>query len=190
MAGLQSPVLNPLAEGDLTQALRLLLENLGQVNDGPGNGEDRLNLCAASYMYNRAADSGLSSGATGVVTALAHSLDARYPECDHGAAYSILTAPGMRFNQNHNLAGQARLARLMGVATSGDPIAQAAAAAADAVTEAFKGWGMPVRLRDVEVPQDGVRRIAEDAMTDFALHRNIRPVEDPAELTELLNKAW
>ncbi|MCH7621403.1 MAG: iron-containing alcohol dehydrogenase [Chloroflexi bacterium] len=190
VAGLQSPSLNPLAEGDLTQALNLLLSNLKLVGPEPDNGPVRLNLCAASFMYNRASDSGLTSGATGVVTALAHSLDARYPECDHGAAYSILTAPGMRFNQAHNPSGQARVASLIGMNTADMDVDAAAAAAAGAIADTFGDLGMPLRLRDVGVPREGIELIAQDAMTDFALHRNIRPVKEAAELVELLREAW
>ena len=190
VAGLQSPKINPLAEGDLTQALNLLLNNLKLVDTDPYNGPVRLNLCAASFMYNRASDSGLTGGATGVVTALAHSLDARYPDCDHGAAYSILTAPGMRFNQGHNSSGQARLGSLMGVDTADMDEAAAAAAASGAIADTFADLRMPLRLRDVGVPRDGIELIAEDAMTDFALHRNIRPVKEASELVELLREAW
>ena len=68
-----------------------------------------------------------------VVSSLAHSLDTRYPKCDHGSAYSILTAPGIRFNRSHNAVGQARLAFLMGLETHGADPEQSAIAAADAV---------------------------------------------------------
>ena len=190
VAGLQSPKLNPLAQGDLTQALNLLLKNLRLVDPKPDNGPVRLNLCAASFMYNRAADSGLTGGATGVVTALAHSLDTRYPECDHGAAYSILTAPGMRFNQAYNPSGQARLASLLGVSRADMDEDEAASAAAGAIADTFSDLRMPLRLRDVGVPREGIELIAQDAMTDFALHRNIRPVEETSELVELLRQVW
>ena len=190
VGGLQSPGLNPLAQGDLLQALRLLQDNLPRVNDEPDNGEARINLCAASLMYNRASDSGFGGGATGVVTALAHSLDTRYPECDHGAAYSITTSPGMRFNLEHNVAGQAGLASILGVFDQRMDQRRAAQAAADAVSETYRRLGMPLRLREVGVPEDGISAIAGDSMTDFALHRNIRPVENVEELEELLRGMW
>lgn len=49
---------------------------------------------------------------------------------------------------------------------------------------------MPLRLRDVGVPEDGIFGIAGDSMTDFALHRNIRPVENVEELEQLLREMW
>lgn len=179
---------DPLAEGDLRQALTLLQENMSQVNLQPDNGEVRQNLCAAAFLSNRAGDSGDGGGggAMGVVGALAHSLDTRYRECSHGAAYSILTAPGMRFNQNHNTSGQARLASILGVRQETMNEEQAAEAAASAVAETYRGLGMASRLSEVGVTEDGIELIAEDAITDFGLQRNVRPVQNAKELAELL----
>jgi len=187
VGGLQSQIINPLAEGDLLQALRLLTGNMAMVQREPGDGQVRLNLTAAAFLANRSSDNGAGGGgAMSVVSSLAHSLDTRYPECDHGSAYSILTAPGIRFNRSHNAAGQARLAFLMGLETHGVNPEQSAIAAADAVESAYREAGMPLRLKDVGVTQEGIEQIAEDAMTDFGLHRNVRPVEGKEDLVELL----
>ena len=192
VGGLQSLGTNPLTEGDLLQAMRLLSENLPLINAEPDNGAVRLNLSVAAFLMNRSGDTrgGGAAGSMAVVGSLAHALDTRYPECDHGSAYSILTAPGMRFNRSHNTDGQARLAQVMGIDTRGMDDVQAATAAADEVERIYREVGLPWRLRDVGVDKEGVRQIAEDAMTDFGLHRNIRPVSDVAELEELLQEAW
>lgn len=196
IGALQAPALNPMAAADLLGALGLLVANLPAVrkDDGGdgGNGAARVNLCIASFMYNRAADTGAGGGALGVVSALAHSLDTRYPDCSHGAAYAILTGPGMRYNREYNAAGQARVADALGVREkddAGDDHA-AAMAAADAVTGFFEAVGLPVHLRDVGVPADGIPIIAADALTDFGLHRNVRPVSGTAELEAILRAAW
>ena len=187
VGGLQSQGINPLAEGDLLQALRLLTGNMAMVQREPGDGQVRMNLTAAAFLANRSSDNGAGgAGAMSVVSSLAHSLDTRYPECDHGSAYSILTAPGIRFNRSHNSIGQARLAFLMGLETHGVDPEQSAIAAADAVESAYRESGMPLRLKDVGVTQEGIEKIAEDAMTDFGLHRNVRPVEGKEDLVELL----
>jgi alcohol dehydrogenase class IV len=180
---------NPLAQGDLSQALVLLRANLPLVGAQGEGGGPRLNLCAAGFLYNRAADAGVGGNSLGVVSALAHTLDTRYPQCGHGAAYSITTAPGMRFNRDHNLAGQARLGALMGRGPAGLE-ASAADRAAGAVEEFYRELGMPTRLREVGVPRGDIRHIAEEAMTDFGLHRNVRRVKDVSELVELLNGMW
>lgn len=183
---LQQTGLNPLAESDLLEALRLLKNNLPLVNSQPDFPAVRTNLCAAAFLYNRATDAGAGGSALGVVTALAHSLNTRYPECGHGDAYSILTAPGMRFNLESNAAGQARFADVMGVKAQGMDDSQAASAGADAIEELFRGLDLPLRLRQVGVAEDGIDIIAEDAMTDFALHRNVRQIKSVEELKGIL----
>lgn len=190
VGALQAPRLNALAAADLHGALNLLRENLPIVPANPDDGAARVNLCAAAFLYNRAWDTGANGAALGVVSALAHSLDTRYPECSHGAAYSITTAPGMRFNRDSNRAGQARLADALGIRSAGMSDVAAADAAADWVTAFFGLIGMPTRLREVGVPADGIMQIAEDALTDFGLHRNVRPVQNARELAELLGAVW
>ena len=203
VSALQAPRLNALA-ADLYGALNLLRENLPAVpvspdggaadnapnDDAPDAGMARVNLCAAAFLYNRAWDTGANGAALGVVSALAHSLDTRYAECSHGAAYSITTAPGMRFNRDSNLAGQGRLADALGIRNAGMSEADAADAAAAWVSGFFGRVGMPTRLREVGVPADGIMQLAEDALTDFGLHRNVRPVRDADELAALLETAW
>ena len=66
----------------------------------------------------------------------------------------------------------------------------AAASAADAVTGFFEAVGLPVHLRDAGVLAESIPTIAADALTDFGLHRNVRPVEGVAELEAILRAAW
>jgi len=61
---------------------------------------------------------------------------------------------------------------------------------AAAVAETYRQLEMPSRLREVGVPEDGVKQIAVDSMTDFGITRNVRPVKDAAELDELLKQIW
>ena len=185
-AALQRTGLNPLAESDLLEALRLLKDYLPLVNSQPDDPAVRINLCGAAFLYNRATDAGAGGSALGVVTALAHSLDTRYPECGHGDAYSILTAPGMRFNREANTAGQAHFADAFGVRKKGMDDIEAASTAADAIEELFRGLNLPVRLSQVGVPEDGIDLIAKDAMTDFGLHRNVRKIQNVDALNGIL----
>jgi len=191
VGALQAPnQLNPLAEGDLLQALNLLRRDMPLVKSQPDNGQIRIDLCSAAFLMNRAMDSGASGSALGVVSSLAHSLDSGYPECSHGDAYAILTAPGITFNRDFNLSGQARLASAMGVMKEGMDDRQGADAAAIAVAEIYRGLDMPSKLREVGVPEDGINQIAVDTMTDFGISRNIRPVKDSVELDEMLKQIW
>lgn len=191
IGGLQAPAqANPLAQADLLHALNLMRDNLPLVESRPDDDSVRINLAAAAFLYNRAGDSGATGGGFGVVSALAHSLDTRFKECSHGAAYSILTAPGMRFNAEANASGLARLASIMGVNRDSYDDHTAALAAADEVTGTFMSLGMPMRLTEVGVDAAGIKMIAEDAMTDYGLHRNVRPVQDASELEDVLNEVY
>ena len=185
-SALQRTDLNPLAESDLLEALRLLMDNLPLVKSQPDNPSIRVRLCAAAFLYNRATDAGAGGSALGVVTALAHSLDTRFPECGHGDPYSILTSPGLRVNPEAIVAVQASFARAMGIKHSGMDDVQASGIAADAIETFYKDLGMPVRLSEVGVSKEGIDIIAADAMTDFGLHRNVRKIQSVEDLTEIL----
>ena len=151
-----------------------------------------MELTAAAFLSNRAADveGGGGGGGYGIIGGLAHTVDTLYAECSHGAAYSITTPLGLRFNLEQTVAGQARLARALNVADDTTSDAEAAAKAADAVEAFFGRIGMPLRLRAVGVPREGIRQIAEDALDDFGLHRNARPINGAEELAELLESVW
>ena len=190
--GLAVPNPNAIAHGDRLQALRLIENNLPCLEAEPDNPEIRMELTAAAFLSNRAADveGGGGGGGYGIISGLAHTVDTLYAECSHGAAYSIITPLGLRFNLEQTVAGQARLARALNTADDSIPDAVAAAKAADAVEAFFGRIGMPLRLRDVGVPRDGIQQIAEDALADFGLHRNARPISGAQELAELLESVW
>ncbi len=86
--------------------------------------------------------------------------------------------------------GQARLAGALGVREEGMTDLEAADAASRTVAGFLRKVGMPTRLGDLQVPQKDLEAIADDAMEDFFLSRNPRPVHDAAELVELLRGAW
>lgn len=190
VGALQSPSLNPFGHADLRQALELLLAGMPALRARPEDGDVRVRLATAALLGNRAADAPSGGGSSGVATGLAHQLHTRYHTIDQGAATAVLTVPGMRFNREVLADGQARLAALLGVRREGTSGLEAAAAAADAVAGFLTSVGMPLRLRDLGVPEADLPAIAEDAMEDFFLRSNPRPVRDAAELVELLRRAW
>lgn len=93
----------------------------------------------------------------------------------------------MRFNLEANIAGQAHFADALGVRMEGMYDIQAASNAADAIEELFRNLDLPVGLSQAGVPEDGIDLIAEDAMTDFALHRNVRKIENVDDLKGILS---
>lgn len=190
--GLAVEGVNPIAEGDLRQSIRLLRDNMLRLRSEPADPDVRMNLAAASFLANRAGDaeSRGASGGFGVVAAVAHTIDTRYPACSHGAAYAIATAPGLRYNASHTSEGQARLAEALGAADSSLSAPDNAVRAADAIASFYESVGMPVRLSNVGIPEGDLPRIAQDAQEEFGIRRNARPVTGPEDLMPLLQEIY
>lgn len=189
VGALQARNLNPLAHADLRQALDLSLEQMPQLVARPDDPDVRLHLATAALLANRASDAPTRAGG-GVASGLAHQLQTRYDHVDQGRANGVLAAPAMRFNRDALAAEQARLAAMLGVPLNGDSEQQAADRAAEAVAAFLGSVNLPLRLRDLDVPRADLAAIAGDAMHDFFLRGNARPVRDAAELVEVLEAAW
>jgi alcohol dehydrogenase class IV len=187
-ASAASPRINPLSLADLLHALRLSLESLPLMRSDPNNTTARMNLVAASFLSNRALDS-MRGRAFGLISSLGHVIDTLYTHISHGDASSLTTAWVMRFNLEQTSGGLARLAQAMGVANN-LPEKAAAARAPDFLEDFYRKLGMPVRLRDANIPQADIDHIAEEAMGDFYLHQNARKIKNKSELTALLNQMW
>ena len=188
MTGAAAPRSNPVSHGDFLHALRLSLESLPLMRTDPNNTTARVNLVAASYLSNRALD-GMRGRAFGIISSLGHVIDTLYEHLTHGDSYALATGWGMRFNLEHTTAGLARLAQGLGVG-NGLPDVEAAKRAPDFIDDFYRRLGLPVRLRDAQIPQHDLEKIAHDAMGDFYLHQNARKVKDQSELLELLKQMW
>lgn len=186
--GAAAPRTNPVSHADMLHALRLSLESLPLMRTEPSNATARLNLVAASFLSNRALE-GMRGRAFGIVSSLGHVIDTLYPSISHGDSHSLTTAWGMRFNLEQASAGLARLAQGLGVG-GGLPEREAAQRAPDFIDDFYQRLGMPVRLRDADIPQQDIEHIARDAMGDFYLHQNARKVKNQSELVDLLGKMW
>jgi alcohol dehydrogenase class IV len=188
LTGAAAPRSNPVSHGDFLHALRLSLESLPLMRTDPNNTTARINLVAASFLSNRAME-GMRGRAFGIISSLGHVIDTLYENVTHGDSYALATGWGMRFNLEQTSAGLARLAQGLGV---GDGLSEGEAAkrAADFVDDFYRRLGLPVRLREANIPQQDIERIAHDAMGDFYLHQNARKVKEESELVELLRQMW
>ena len=63
-------------------------------------------------------------------------------------------------------------------------------AAADAVAQLCQQLGLPSRLRDVDVPQEGLEAIAAATLHDRALATNPKPIVDAEPILRVLREAW
>ncbi|MBU2488772.1 MAG: iron-containing alcohol dehydrogenase, partial [Proteobacteria bacterium] len=120
-----------------------------------------------------------SHSMVGCVHGMAHATGGIY-RVPHGVANGIFLPHGMEYNFEECKDRMAKLAPFMGVDVSGlseDQAARAAIAAVRKLTGELNALGaLPIRLRDVGVPEDGLAAIAEGAVNDGTSFYNPREV--------------
>ena len=185
--------MNPLVEGDRAQAYRLAARALSRVTD-PADGGARIEMCAAAFLHNRDQDDGgtnvTRNWVNRVVYAFATALFNRYPHIGQGEANAALTPHVMRKLGYRNPREMAQLASLLGVCDSGMRAEEAPARAADHLAQVFAKLGMPARLRDFNVPEDGMLAIVEDSMKNFNADPKREFLEHREELLSVARACW
>ena len=175
----------PIADGMALHAIRLITEFLPKVVE---NGKDML---ARGQMLIAAniAGSAFSNAQVGMVHALTHSVGARF-KVHHGLANSILLPACLRYNAD--ACGEVYLDVLsaLGVNIEGIQPDKAGDVVADKIIEFTKKLGLPQRLRDVGIPEEGLKECSELALSDGAIVYNPKPIFDPAEILKIYQKAF
>ena len=96
----------------------------------------------------------------------------------------------MRFNLDASVERQVLIAEAMGVDTAVMSREQAGRAASDAVARLCRQLGLPERLREVDVPENGLARIAAATLHDRGLATNPKAITDAAPILDVLRNAW
>jgi alcohol dehydrogenase class IV len=166
---------NPHFDAYALHAIRMIAANLERaVTDG--DEEARGNMLAAANLA--IVPTGL--GATGIAHSLSHPCGARY-----GVAHGVANAIHLPVTIEFNAAGPDEYADrfrticdIVGVDAAGDGEA-VGAALAEWVRELRGRLGLPGRLSEVGVPEDGIAQLADDAMGEGSTLVNPRePSED------------
>lgn len=193
VTNLSAVALNPLVEGDRLQAYRLAARALPRVSDPQDSGA-RIEMCAAAFLHNRDQDDGGTSIARNwvnrVVYAFATAIFNRYPQVGQGEANAALTPHVMRKLGYRNPDEMANLAAALGLGDATLRGEDAAARAADHLAETFAGLGMPRRLRDLAIPEDGLPAIVEDSMKNFNADPKREFLEHKDELLSVARACW
>ncbi|MCC2676780.1 MAG: iron-containing alcohol dehydrogenase, partial [Ramlibacter sp.] len=179
--GLTSRTGNPIADGLLMHAMRLIAQHLARpetLDDPAVRGE----LMIAAVLCGQGTD----HTAAGITTVLGHAIGARY-HTENGLANAIVLPHVLRFNGDAALSGLEKVAAALGLPRGGN---DTVSMVGYSVKSIFSALGIPKRLRDVGVPQDALPAIAELAMGDWFLRGNPRPVREAAQLQEVLQDAW
>ena len=143
-----------------------------------------LSLKTACCMASMANVTGL-----GLNTATAHHVGGLYG-VPHGVANGILLPHTMRFNLDACSDRLLLVAEAMGVDIHGLTEEEAGLAAADRTDGLCRELGIPRRLRDAGVPEEGLELIASATLHDRGLATNPKPVHDAGPIMEVLRQAW
>ena len=166
----------PFTDATCIHALKLLSRSLPANRAEPQNLEKRLDSQLAVWL----ATTGLGRIDWGASHGVGHQLGA-VAGVPHGYCSCVMLPSVLRWNRSVNAERQAVVADALG-APGGD--------AADAVAGLIADLGLPSRLRDVGVKRQHFDAIANGAMQNMFVRSNPRPVNDPAQVKEILELAW
>jgi alcohol dehydrogenase class IV len=183
--GVTSTEWSPHGDAYALQAIRLIRDNLERAVADTSDEEARGNMLIAANL----AIAPTGFGATGITHSMSHPCGARYG-VPHGVANAINLPPVIEFNvaASEQVTEQFRgVAELLGVDARGEG-EQVGRALADHVRELRARLGLPGRLSEVGVPEQGIPQLAEDAMGEGSTLVNPRePSEE--DFAELFHRA-
>ena len=151
--------------------------------------EDSRDLEALSHVQVAACLSGMGvySAWTGIHHAIVHVVGGRY-KAPHAEIHALMLPYAMRWNLDATVEAHARMAREIGIEGADE---NALAAAVPEYVLAMNGrMGLPLKLRELGVPHDGLRQLAIDALGDYSIHTNPKPVNAAAQVLEVLEQSW
>lgn len=174
----------PITDGMAMHAIRLIREFLPRA---VANGEDR---DARGMMLIAANMAGVAFGnaQVGIVHAMAHSVGALFG-VPHGVANAILLPYGMQFNLD-SCPRYALVAKALGIPVEGRNDEEAGQAAIDEVKRFTASIGVPQRLSEFQVPEEGLKEVAELSLYDGSLVYNPKPAFDAELIEGILKEAW
>jgi alcohol dehydrogenase class IV len=106
----------------------------------------------------------------------------------HAEIHALMLPYAMRWNLDATMGAHARMAREIGI--EGADENALAAAVPEHVFAMNQRMGLPLRLRELGVPRDGLRQLAIDALDDYSIHTNPKPVTAAEQVLEVLEQAW
>ena len=172
---------HPISDALALHTIRLLVQHLPGCQDGDIDAMLQVKTAACMTM--------LARPGLGLNTGIAHQLGGLY-NVPHGEANSILLPHTMRFNADGCAPRLELVAQAMGIDCRGIGEQEAAIAAADGVADLCRRLGLPLTLREVGVPDEGLELIASATLTDRSLATNPKPVYDAGPIMSILRSAW
>ena len=175
----------PAIDAPVLGAAEILFKYLPKSRESDGDPEARLQCLVAAWMSMM----GAPNFAMGLSHAIGHIIGVHY-SVGHGYTSCVTQPYVMEFNRPASAAKQALLARSAGLDTRGMSDEAAAEAVARAVDDFIMGMGMPHRLRELEIPEEDLPKIAELVLTDGGTRSNPIPITTVEQVMEVLKAAF
>lgn len=186
--------LNPLAEGDRDHAFRLAYRAYPRLVDEIDNVAPRTELCVAAFLQNRGEDDGARRFRGGVFSgnyAVSTALHVRYPHVGQGESTSVVHTPRIRIAEAVDLRAARQVAEGLEVWRDGMNGQEAALAVADKLDALYARIGVPIRLRQLQIPREDLRAVANETVKNFNANAGVRsPQEQIEDAMRLLEAAY
>ncbi len=154
-------------------AIKIISDNIRTATFDGSNMEAREQMALGQYVAGMA----FSNVGLGCVHSMAHPLGARF-DIAHGVANALLLPTVMEFNMPSSIVKYGRIAKAMGVDTTGMTDLEAAKAAVDAVKKLSLDLGIPQTLREIGIPEEALPQLANDAFNDVCTGGNPQPITE------------
>jgi len=182
---------NPLVEGDRLQAFRLAFRAYSALAQDRDDAASRADLCIAAFLQNRAEDDGARMGASssfGGDYAVSTALHVEFPHVGQGESISTVHASKIRLSQDDDAAAAQVVAEALGLDPGSKPTRLAIA---DELERLYRGVGMPIRLRELDIPRSALPLIAGQTVKNFNANAGVRSdSERIAAAQQLLEAAY
>lgn len=184
---LHSEMHEPICDGLALHAIRMITEFLPRAVKDGSDLEARTFMLIAANMGGVA----FANAFVGIVHAMAHSVGGKFG-IPHGVANAILLPYGMEFNLRYVEEGVPEkykmVADAMGIDVRDDDDDTAGRKAIARLKELTAELGLPTKLGEVGLPEDGLDAVTDDAMIDGSMFNN--PGEpEYEEVLELFRQA-
>ncbi len=183
--------INPLAEASRNHAFRLVHRAYPRLIDEPDSASPRVDFCIAALLSNRAEDDGFRRPRGGTFSgdyAVSTALHVRYPHVGQGESTSVVHATKIRLSEKIDPRSARQVAEALEVWHSNMDTRQAALAVADLLDDLYTRVGVPTRLRQLDIPRDDLRAIANETVKNFNANAGMRSeaeqIEDAVRLLE------
>ncbi len=177
---------SPISDAFAFGAVQLIMNNLYEATKNGDNIEARGAMLIGSCM----AGISFSHSMVGCVHAMAHTCGGLY-RVPHGVANGIFLPYGLEYNFEEIKEKLVKLAPAMGIDVSSqstDDAARAVIAGVRDLTARLNSLGaLPLKLREVGVPEDGLETIAECALNDGTCFYNPREMDAESLLPFIQN---